>query len=199
MIEAVKLYVHELQQPVQTAALNFNVWWVYKSKDTRPKYVDVLNRYPLFFQTSIHAHFVALLVALYGLYETRKDTYNIPDLLKQLRADCMLPTDILDSIQSIYDRAKPLWVKVSILRNNAYGHRSKAHTVEDVFKRAGVSPDELKLLVELTEELLNEVTLHLFDSTHAFNLDGTHDTLRMLDDLCELHDKNKHGVRKQII
>ena len=46
MTEAVQQYVHELQQSVQKAALNFNVWWVYKSKDTRPKYVDVLNRYP---------------------------------------------------------------------------------------------------------------------------------------------------------
>ena len=190
MTIATKKYVEELQHSVQTAALNFNIWWVYKSEATRPKYINELNRYPLFFQTSIHAHFVALLIALYGLYETRKDTYNIPDLLKKLRADSMLPTDTLDSIQLIYDRAKPIWVKVSILRNDAFGHRSKAHTVEDVFKSAGVSPNELKLLVELTEELLNEVTLHLFDATHAFNLDGTRDTVRMLEDLRRLYEKD---------
>ena len=189
MTEVVQQYVHELQQSVQTAALNFNVWWVYRSESTRPKYIDVLNRYPLFFQTSIHAHFVALLVALYGLYETRKDTYNIPDLLKLLRADGMLSADTVDSIQSIYDQAKPIWVKVTILRNNAFGHRSKVHTVEESFAKAGVSPDELKLLVGLTEDLLNEVTLHLFDTTHAFNLDGTRDTVGMLEDLRKLYPK----------
>jgi hypothetical protein len=60
-----------------------------------------MNRYHLFFSTSIHSHFVALIVALYRLYEKRRDTYNIPrltDLLeKEGRVSAAAPS--LDSCQ----------------------------------------------------------------------------------------------------
>ena len=195
MPDKVKLYVQELQHSVQVAALNFDVWWVYKSKDTRPQYVETMNRYGLFFQTSIHAHFVALLVALYRIYETREDTYNIPSLIKTIKKNASLSTSALSAIQSIYDEARPLWKKVSILRNKAFGHRSKAHTVDEVFAEAGVSADELKRLVALTKDLLNEITHALYDSMHAFNLDATHATLRMLSDLKNLRDEKKSANR----
>ncbi len=83
-------YISELRHTTTVAGLNYEIWWVYKSKDTRPVYVEAMNRYGLFFQTSIHAHFVALLVALYRLYETRDDTFNIPSLLKILKDDARL-------------------------------------------------------------------------------------------------------------
>jgi hypothetical protein len=142
-----------------------------------------MNRYSLFFQTSIHAHFVALLVALYGLYETRDDTFNIPSLLKILKEQDALAEATLQLLDGVYKEAKPLWIKVSILRNNAFGHRSVAQTVEQVFTEAGVTPDELRDLVEMTQKLLNELTRAWDNSGHAFNLGARDDTLRLLQDL----------------
>lgn len=77
---------------------------------------------------------------------------------------------MLDSIQRIYkDEAKPLWIKVTILRNKAFGHQSTAHTIGEVFQEAKVTPNELS---------------HAWDkSVHAFNLSSRKDTLRLLDDL----------------
>jgi hypothetical protein len=182
-------YISELRHTITVAALNYEIWWVYKSKDTRPVYVDVMNRYGLFFQTSIHAHFVALLVGLYRLYETRDDTFNIPSLLKMLRAEKKLPSAMLKQLENIYKKqAKPLWIKVNILRNKAFGHRSnKAHSVEEVFQEAGVTPNELRDLVEITKKFLNKLT-HTWDkSVHAFNLGSRDDTLRLLDDLKSIY------------
>lgn len=82
MAAAVDQYISDLRQTVNAAQLNFDIWWAYKSSDTRPVYIDVLNRYPQFFQTSLHAHFVALLIALYRLYEKREGTFNVPKLLR---------------------------------------------------------------------------------------------------------------------
>lgn len=166
------------------AGLNYEVWWVYKGEDTRPEFTKTMNRYNLFFQTSIHAHFVALLLALYRLYETRDDTYNIPTLLKMLGKTNEIPSETLDELNELYRRAaKPLWVKVSILRNKAFGHRSKAHSVSEVFEEAGVSPNELRDLVEVTKQLLNKLSLAWDNSSHAFNLGSREATIRMLDDL----------------
>jgi len=177
-------YINELYHTTTVAGLNYEIWWVYKSKDTRPRYIDVMNKYGLFFQTSIHAHFVALLVALYRLYETRDDTFNIPSLLKMLRDESRLPDATLDFLEDIYrNKARPLWIKVNILRNKAFGHRSVAHTVKEVFEEAGVTPNELRDLLEVTKKLLNELTYSWNKRVHAFNLGSREDTLRLLDDL----------------
>ena len=73
--------VKELQNALTVAGLNYEIWWVYKEKESRKRFVDTLNTYPLFFQTSLHAHFVAMIVSLYRLFETRNDTINIPQLI----------------------------------------------------------------------------------------------------------------------
>lgn len=176
-------YIRELQHTVIVAALNYEIWWVFKSQDTRPKYVDTMERYSLFFQTSIHAHFVATLVALYRLYETREDTYNIPSLLRILRDQKVIDQTTLEQLKEMYDKGKPLWVKINVLRNKAFGHRSVAHTIEDVFKEAEVTHDELKQLVETTKEMLNKLSYARDRSVHAFNLSAREDTIRLLDDL----------------
>jgi hypothetical protein len=177
-------YISELRHTTTVAGLNYEIWWVYKSKDTRPMYVDAMKRYDLFFQTSIHAHFVALLVELYRLYETRDDTFNIPSLLKTLKTESRLPNPTLMLLDGIYkDEAKPLWIKVNILRNKAFGHRSVAHSVEEVFHEAGVKPNDLRDLLEATKKLLNELTHAWNNSFHAFNLGSREDTLRLLNDL----------------
>lgn len=187
MTDEIGKYIEELRHTVTMAGLNYEVWWVYKGQDTRPEYTDTMNRYNLFFQTSIHAHFVALLVALYRLYETRSDTYNIPTLLKKLQKAKGMPPETLDELEKLYlDSAKPLWIKVNILRNKAFGHRSKAHSVGDVFKEAAVSPNELRDLVEVTKELLNKLLLAWDNSSHAFNLGSREATVKMLNDLRSL-------------
>lgn len=175
-----KAYIEELRHTVTVAGLNHEIWWTYKSKDTRPQFLDVMNEYSIFFQTSIHAHFVALLVSLYRLYETRKDTYNIPTFLELLEKDAVLPSGTMQSLRSKYAQAKPLWIKVNILRNKVFGHRSVAHTSEEAFAEAAVTPDQLRELMELTKSLLNELTHKLEKSTHAFNFGAGSDIVRLL-------------------
>jgi hypothetical protein len=116
----VDAYIRELENTVIVAGLNYEIWRVYTSHDTRQKYVDTMNRYPLFFHMSIHAHSVATVTALFSLYETRKDSYNIPSLLRVLRNQKTVADATLDELDQMYNRAKPLWIKVSALRNKAF-------------------------------------------------------------------------------
>src|SRR5579862_8455039 len=153
------LCINDLRHTVTVAGLNYEIWWNYKNDQMRPKYVEVMNRYHLFFSTSIHAHFVALLIALYRLYERRPDTYNIPSLLKRLKLESDFPATILHDLDLIHGEARKLWVKVNILRNKVFGHRSMMVSIDEAFKEAEVTPNELKRLVELTGELLNRLTL----------------------------------------
>ena len=188
MSTSLESHVTALRHSIGIASLNYDIWWVYKSKEYRSTYVGTMNRYIGFFDTSLHAHFVALLVSLYPLYETRYSTFNIPQLLKALAKEPSISVKAIDKATALHAKAKPLWIKVGILRNNAFGHRSDSKTIEQIFKEAEVKPNELKKLIEITKLLLNTITLELDGSVHAFNLEATEVTLRVLKDLKEYHE-----------
>lgn len=181
-------HVAALRHGASVASLNYDIWWVYKSKECRPMYVGTMNRYPRFFSTSLHAHYVALLVALYPLYETRRNTYNIPRLLKILGKEDAIVAEALANADRLYAEAKPLWVKVGVLRNNAFGHHSDSLTIDQIFKKANMTPNELERLLDLTKKLLNSVTRALDGSVHAFNLGASEATIRVLKDLKAHHE-----------
>jgi len=135
------------------------------------------------FSTAIHAHFVATLVALYCLYETRKDTYNIPQLLRRSKTESKFTPEEIAEFEILYARAKPLWAKVCVLRNKAFGHRSISLTVEEAFAEANVTPNEFSELIEVTKQLLNTVSRAYDGSSHVFNLSTQKDVIQMLDEL----------------
>lgn len=175
--------IKELQDAATAASLHYDVWWVLKSKDSRPQHVRTMNKYLQFFRSSISAHFVAMLVALYRVYETRKDTHNITVLIKEIENQNLLSAQALASIKQKCESAKPLWVKISILRNEVFGHRTIGNDSDSVFIKANLKPNDLRDLVSITKEILNDLTGHLRDSMHAFNLSATQDTKKLLEDL----------------
>ena len=83
----------------------------------------------------------------------------------------------------MYEAARPLWVKVNILRNKVFGHRSVEYTVEEAFKEAGLSPNDLRDLIKQTENLMNAAS-HAWDrSVHAFNMGAGEDLTQLLIDI----------------
>jgi len=181
--------VRELQHAIVVAKLNYEIWWVYKEKNSRKRFVDILNDYPLYFQTSLHAHFVAMIISLYRLYETRKDTMNLPQLVRLLRKHNTLSIQEIKSMESDIKSMRPLWQKVSILRNNMFAHRSNKLDDDDVWKKASVTPNQFKKLIDDSEGILNRITHVWARSSHAFNLSATHDAERLLEDLKRLKEK----------
>jgi hypothetical protein len=55
-----------------------------------------------------------------------------------------------------------------------------------VFKKASVTPNELRDLWDLTKKLINKITYALNKGSHAFNLAARKDAERMLSDLSSL-------------
>lgn len=180
-------HIGALRNAVDAASVNFDIWWVYKSKDYRPQYVDTMNRYLGFFDTSIHAHFVAMLVALYLLYETRNDTFNVRRLLNVAESDSSFPRKELNESKVLAQAAKPIWIKVGRLRNEAFAHRTDGLSIPAIFKDVGITSNDLKGLIELSKKLLNTISLAFDGTEYAFNLSGSAPTLRLLEDLKAYH------------
>ena len=189
MTDEIAKNVKELQNALTVAGLNYEIWWVYKEKESRKRFVDTLNDYPLFFQTSLHAHFVAMIVSIYRVYETRKDTINMPQLVKQLRKLDTIPTEDLKKIDSDIEKLKPLWIKVSVIRNKMFGHRTNTMDHDGIWEEANVTPNQFKQLIDDSKSILNDLTSLWNRSGHAFNLSATKDTVDLLEDLKQLREK----------
>ncbi len=185
----IQKHVGELQHVIVVAKLNYEIWWIYKEKNSRMRFVDILNNYPLYFQTSLHAHFVAMIISLYRLYETRKDTINLLQLVRLLRKHSTLSIQEIKGMESDIKGMRPLWQKVSILRNNMFAHRSNKLDDDAVWKKANVTPNQIKKLIDDSESILNRITHLWARNTHAFNLSSTHDTVCLLEDLKRLNER----------
>lgn len=185
-------YINEIRHAVTVAELNYEIWWVYKEK--RTNIINILNSYDMFFQTSIHAHFVALLVALYRIYEKRKDTINMKELLKLIHKVKPFSPEQKSEIEHILTEVNVLWVKISILRNEVFGHKSNKNSVNAAFKKANITYEEFRRLIDCTKLLINKITHYHQRSTHAFNLGASNSLMELLKDLQEISEIRSNRV-----
>ncbi|OOZ41314.1 hypothetical protein BOW53_04135 [Solemya pervernicosa gill symbiont] len=124
-MDDINKYVTELRHAANIASLNYDIWRTFNGEETRPIFVDTMNTYTLYFQTAIHAHFAALLIALYRVHEPRSDTVNVPGLVKIVKESHPFSAEIKKTVLSIGAECEPLFRKVAILRNTVFGHKSK--------------------------------------------------------------------------
>jgi len=184
MENKIRTHVHELQNALIIAGLNYGIWWIYKNKETREKLVEPLTvYYPTFIATSLHAHFVAMIIAAYRLFETRRDTVNLPNLLKLIEKEGKVGRGDILRFKAEMDRIRQAWLNISIIRNKLFAHRSNILDTKDVWKEASLTPNKLKSFIEDSKVLLNKITTARDNSGHAFGPSAIEDTVSMFEDL----------------
>ncbi|MHB8697735.1 MAG: AbiU2 domain-containing protein [Sulfuricaulis sp.] len=144
---------------VVRARIFYDIWWLYEGADTRPQIIDAMNHYPDFFRFDSHAHFVAFVVHLAGLFETRKDTINLPGLVSELAESKLLEPSTVVEAESILSEAMTLIPKVIILRSNLFAHRSGSVSYAEAFRKADVTANQLGDLSSLSLRLVNLLLL----------------------------------------
>ena len=170
-----------LRKDAVEARLHFEIWWAYGDPNNPALYSQVMDRYSTFFITSKNAHFVATILPLYRIFETRSDTVNLPQLLKKLREVKVLQSIQLIEFENEFLTAKPVWVKIATLRNEVFGHRSNKFTVEASFKKAGISANDIFDFIDKTLNLLNKVDLQLNSNSYqAFQTNSGEDIRQIL-------------------
>jgi hypothetical protein len=181
--ESFDKHLEELLQTVKAARANFDIWWVYKNDQDRNKYVETLNNYLMFFRVSIHAHWVAMLMALYKLYDLRKDSIGIQDLISEAKQTPNFPQDIYESIAVNLRLALPLWEKVRVLRHKLFAHRDKNLNYDEIFKSANITADTLRSLTEHSLDILNLISYWRHKDTYRFSDCHSEDTYKLLNAL----------------
>ena len=161
----------ELYYTIREVCLHYDYWRLMIDPISRKDYSRPFRAYPLFFGISNHGHFVTMVIGLYRLYETRDDTHNIPTLLKQLRLQKKLPEPMLAQFEKRCSAAKPIWKKVSILRNQAYGHKTWELSGIDVFKKASLDYEkDIPKLIDDSKALINDIRQFLRGETYFYDV-----------------------------
>lgn len=91
------------------------------------------------------AHFTALLAHVAALFETRRDTINLPTMAQGAGLDEQL------------NHAMALARRVNNLRNDDFSNRVDLETFADAFKRAQVGPDEIEELLGLAQAIVDRL------------------------------------------
>jgi len=135
----------------------YDIWWFFKGEKTRPAIADTMQCYSEFFRFDEHAHFVAFVVHIAALFDKRRDTIKLPRLVKELKG--LISAQDHADVAALLDQATPLVSKVTILRNNLFAHRSAAVSYADAFKKADVTPNDLRDLTEIALKVVNRLLI----------------------------------------
>ncbi len=142
-------------QLIIRARIFYDVWWLYEGADTRAKIIDTMNNYSEFFRFDSHAHFVAFIVHLAGLYEARSGTVNLPALVKEAKDSGEFPPESIAKSEAALAAMQGLPSKLAILRSNLFAHRSISISYEDVFSKAAITADQLRDLTVAGLQVVN--------------------------------------------
>lgn len=174
-------------QLVVRTRIFYDIWWLYEGADTRPKIIDTMNEYSEFFRFDPHAHFVSLIVHLAGLFENRGDTVNLPRLIQELRSSCSVPVETITKAEDLLSQVGALLPKVAILRSNLFAHRNASLSYADAFKKAAISPNEIRDLTETALRIANCLLIARGLNEQFFHPLPLRDAEAMLNALARLH------------
>ena len=156
-----------LAQLALRAHVYFDLWWIYQGAPTRLKYLPSMNRYSEFFRFDIHAQEIANTMYLCQIFENRRDTINIKNVIKEAKTR-KLSTEHIAAAEKALQEALPIRDKLVIIRNNLFAHRSLSLDYSGTFKKARLTPNETRRLSELGLEAINSLLTALKQQVHWF-------------------------------
>lgn len=157
-----------LVQLILRARTFFDLWWVYEGTATRSKYLPAINRYSEFFRFDSHGQQLAYTIYLCQLFEDNPKTLNIRHVVKEAKTKKLLEKDIT-AAEKVLQEAEPILKKLLIIRHNLFAHRSASLSYEKAFKKAAITPNEIRHLTEIGLETINLLRIALGRTDYVFS------------------------------
>ncbi|MCK4655271.1 MAG: hypothetical protein KAU01_12585 [Candidatus Cloacimonetes bacterium] len=148
-----------LLEIIHDAHYNYCFWWKLSGPE-RPKLNNTMNRYILFFNTSIRSYFLTLIVSLYKLYDSNSKTNNFKKLLSLAKIEGTFSKKELIQLEEKFNKAQIIWEKVVILRSNYFAHLNIRFDEKNLYKQANITPNELRELIYISLEFFNLIRKH---------------------------------------
>ena len=175
---------NRVKDAIVAASEHRSIHYVLTNADDRPEYANVMNRYLGFFRASISAHFTSLLLTLSkALEKNTESSVSIYSLVASAEKYNLVESSALAEIKEELDNLDELVGKVRILRDKLFAHLQNGLNAEDVFRCAGITPNEIKRLIDLSIEILRKIYYSYNRGDFAFEYGSKRDTYSLLNDL----------------
>jgi hypothetical protein len=153
-----------IREDVIGARHHFEVYRTWMHRRYRVRFGELFVVYGNFIAADLRAHFAGIVTCIGRVFDGDVKTICIKALLKTEPSLRQVKPEILA-------RAKKLWKeKVIHLRHEVVAHRPGGSTVQDAFKRAKISLNDVGLLIGLLDKLVDAWSRKL--GCHSHNLSG---------------------------
>jgi len=170
----------EIASLLVDAYQHYEIWWIYKHD--REKYVDIMNKYLLFFSASISAHFIAMLMSISCLIDERN--VSIKSLYDKMNEEKLLNESESEYIDEKFLELNDKIKGVKILRSNVFAHISEKLDSDKAFEKAKFKYDHFKDLIFSLGEIFNILRKANGMNPLGFQYNSSKsDTIRLLSDL----------------
>lgn len=174
-----------LGQHVVRARLFLDLWYYFEADDTRQYIIETMGEYSDFFRFTPHAYLLTYCIYIAGVFERRRDTINFAALIRDMAAGGHLQGSHEAAVSALISAAEPIAKKVTILRHNAFAHRTRRMSYNDVFDISKVTPIEMRELTNVALKLFNAMAEALGIKKQYFNELPTEDAKSMMADLAK--------------
>lgn len=175
--------VRDLIEEGTAANVHFQTWWALRNL-ALPDYYDTMNHYEYvdFFHASNSGHYKLFYIALSKIYDPNVKASGIRGL--KVALDRAGKADLCEYIDKKMANVSSVVVKLMKIRNQSVGHNQTDITRQKVYKVNGISPDQIRELIDITCSVINHVALKLDIPDFIFESDRVEQaTLKMLQTL----------------
>lgn len=144
--------VSELIERTVELVRSHAIWYELVNPENRSKYDVVIRDHEDFFASTAQAHFQAITIIAYQLFDKKKGTTSFPNVILSLKPD---DTALAEKLRKMIERDWPVLVRLFDVRGNVYAHRNAALRPEDVFARARISPGIMTTVLSLVEKIVS--------------------------------------------
>lgn len=177
--------LHRLGQHAVRARLFLDLWYYFEADDTRQHIIETMGEYNEFFRFTPHAYLLTYCIYIAGAFEKRRDTINFTALIQDTATGGHLQRSHEATVTALIPTAERIAKKVTILRHNAFAHRTSRMSYNDVFDLANVTPIELRELTDLALKLFNALAEAVGVTKQYFTELPTEDAKSMMADLAK--------------
>ena len=163
------------------ARAHYQVWWALQNR-ALPKYFDAMNDYAYidFFHAANSGHYTLFLLALSKIFDRDTRVAGIRELNRALRSE--RKTNIANTVTRMLKPHEKHVSSVMGIRNRSVVHNEHAVSIAKVYQLNGVTPNQLRDLIDTTCKAINFAARDLGIENPIFESDrAERATLNMLE------------------
>jgi hypothetical protein len=175
--------LEEVFQELCRARKTYEAWWNLRNTKVWSRYLHAMNVYSEYFRVAVHSHFVAMLMALFRLYDTDRRALSLPRLVAALQSEPAVPRAVRLTAERSVARSQPTLDKMRVLRDKVFAHHDRAYSHERAFREAKLTGNEVRRILDRSLRAVNLLMEVRGKGTYSFGCHTQKHLLRMLDDL----------------